>query len=61
MELTMDISTDGDWSSNWLDIAFFDQDILDFLAHDPQFPFWEDGTVLYSFQPVVGVACTHIV
>ena len=34
MELSMDISTDGYWSFNWLHIAFFNQDFLDFLTEN---------------------------
>ena len=40
MELTMDVTADGDWGSDWLDVALLNEDLLDLLAEDSKFPFW---------------------
>jgi hypothetical protein len=32
MELAMDVSTDGDWGPDGLDVALFDENLLDFFA-----------------------------
>ena len=55
MELTMDVSADGDWSLDWLDVALFDEDLLDLLAKDSQFSLREDSSVLNSLEPAVDV------
>ena len=34
VELAMDITTDSDWSLNWLNIALLNQNLFDFFAKD---------------------------
>ena len=41
VELTMDITADGDWSSDWLNIAFSDKDLLGLLAKSLDAILWE--------------------
>ena len=57
----MNVSANSDWSLNWLDVAFLDEDLLDFLAEDTKLPLWENGTLLYSLKPVVDITLTHFV
>lgn len=57
MELTVDISTDGDWSFDWLDIAFLDEDFFDFLAEDSEFSLWQNGSALDGLEPAVDISC----
>lgn len=57
MELAVDISTDGDWSFYWLDVAFFDENLLDFLAEDSQFSLWQNGSALDGLEPAVDISC----
>jgi hypothetical protein len=59
MELAVDISANGDWRLHWLNVALFDEDLLHLLAKDSQFSFWQDGTVLYSLQPIINDVLTH--
>jgi len=51
MELTVDITADGDRGADGLHIAFLDQDLLDFLAKDAEVSFRQDATVLDSSEP----------
>ena len=51
MELTVDITADGDRGTDGLHIAFLDQDLLDFLAKDAEVSFRQDATVLDSSEP----------
>jgi len=37
----MNVSTDRNWGRDWLDIRFFDEDFLDFLADHAEITFWE--------------------
>ena len=37
----MDVSADGYWSSDWLDVTFADQDLLGFLAQGLDAVLWE--------------------
>lgn len=55
VELTMDISTDCDWSFDWLNVTFFDQNFFNFLAEDSQFSLWKNGAVFNSLEPRVNV------
>lgn len=48
MELTMDISTNSDWSRYWLNVALFDQNFLNFLTEDSEISFRENTTTLHS-------------
>ena len=59
VELAVNVSTDGDWSFNWLDVAFLDQDFLYFLAEDAELALWKDGSLFNSLKPVVDVVLTH--
>jgi hypothetical protein len=36
VELAVNITADGDWSTDWLDIAFLNQDFLDFFTEDSE-------------------------
>jgi hypothetical protein len=36
MELTVNITADCDWSTDWLDVAFLNQDFLDFFTEDSE-------------------------
>jgi hypothetical protein len=40
MELAVDITTDGYWSFDRLDIALFNENLLDFLAENSELSFW---------------------
>ena len=40
MELAVDVTTDGYWSFDRLDIAFFDQNLLNFLTENSELSFW---------------------
>jgi hypothetical protein len=40
MELSMNISTDGYWSLNRLDIAFFDENFFNFFTKDAEISLW---------------------
>lgn len=40
VELTVDISTDGYWSLDWLDITLLNENFLDLFAKNSQFSFW---------------------
>ena len=51
MELTVDITADGDWGAHGLHIGFFDQDLLDFLTEDAEVSFRQNATVLDSSEP----------
>ena len=36
IELTMDVTTNGYWGGDWLNIALLNQDFLDLLAKNPE-------------------------
>ena len=55
----MNVSADSDWSLNWLDVAFLNEDFLDFFAEDTKLPLREDRALLYSLKPVVDITLTH--
>lgn len=55
VELTVDISTNCDWSLDWLDVALLDEDLLDLFAEDAELALWKDGTLFNSLKPVVDV------
>jgi len=40
-ELTVNVATDGNWSGDRLDVGFFDEDLLDFLADHAEVTFGE--------------------
>ena len=46
MELTVDITADGDWGLNWLNVALLNEQLLYLLTEDSKFSLWKDGTVL---------------
>ena len=41
IELSMDITADGDWGPHWLNIALVNQDFLGLLAESLDVVFWE--------------------
>lgn len=41
VELTVDISADGDWGANWLHIAFIDKKLLSFFAESLDAVLWQ--------------------
>lgn len=57
MELAVDISANGDWSFDWLDVAFLDEDLFDLLAEDSELSLWQDGSALDSLEPAVDISC----
>ena len=56
MELTMDITANSDRGTDWLDIALFNQELLDFLAEDAEVSLREDAAVSDLLQPGIGTA-----
>ena len=59
VELAVDVSANRDRSLDWLDVAFLDEDFLDFLAEDTKLPLREDGALFHSLEPAVDVTLTH--
>ena len=55
----MDVTTDGDWCFDWLNVALLYQDLLDFLAEEAELTFRQDGSFLYRLKPVVDVGLAH--
>ena len=55
VELTVDVTTDGNGSLHGLNVALFDKDFLNFLAKDSEFSLGEDGSTLNGLKPVVDV------
>jgi hypothetical protein len=55
VELSMDISTNGNRSFNWLNITFFDQNLFDLFAKDSKFSFWKNCSVFDGLEPLINV------
>jgi len=60
MELSMNISTNGDRGLNWLNVAFLDQNFLYLFAKDSEFSFWQYGTVFDGLEPRINVTGSHL-
>lgn len=48
MELTMDITTNSNRGTHWLNIALFNKDLFNLLAEDSEISFRKDATVFNS-------------
>ena len=55
VELTMDISADGDRCAYWLHVTLLDQNFLDFFAENAQVTLRKDTASLDCVQPSVDV------
>ena len=51
----MDVSANGDWSTDWLDVALLNQDLLDLLTEESEVSLWKDSSVLDSCEPLIDV------
>ena len=51
MELAVDVTTDGDWGADGLDVALLDEDLLDFLAENAQVAFGEHSASFDGVEP----------
>ncbi len=60
MELSVDIATNSDRSFDWLHVALFDQNFLDFFTEDSELSLRQDGAILESLKPVVDVVLAHL-
>ena len=55
VELTMDVSANGDWSAHWLNVTLFDQYLLNFLAEYTKIAFGQNSSVFDGCKPRVDV------
>jgi len=55
MELTMDVTADGDWGRHGLHIALLNQELFDLLTEHSEVAFWEYSALLDSGKPLVDV------
>ena len=49
MELSMNITAYRYWSSNWLNVTFFNKNFFYFFAENSEFAFWQNCSTLYCF------------
>ena len=56
VELTVDISANCNWSADRLDVAFFDQNLLDLLAEETEVSLRQNSSLFNSVEPVVDIA-----
>lgn len=59
VELAVNVSANCDRSLDRLNVAFLNEDFLDFLAEDTELALRQDGALLHSLKPVVDVVLTH--
>ena len=59
VELAMNITADSHWSFDRLNVAFFDEDLLDFLAKDAELTLRQDSALLDSLKPAIDVTLAH--
>ena len=59
MELSVDVSTDGDWGTDWLHVTLLDKDLLDLLTKKAKVTLWKDPSVLDGGEPLVDVCSWH--
>lgn len=55
MELTVNITADGNRCADWLDIALLDENLLDLLAEDSEVSFRENTATLDDVKPLVDI------
>ena len=55
VELTVDVTADGNGGTDGLHVALLNEDLLDFLAQDAQVSFWQDATILDCCEPRVNI------
>ena len=55
VELTMDVTANGDWGAHRLDVTLFDQYLLDFFAEDAKVAFRQNSSVFDGSEPRVDV------
>ena len=51
VELSMNVTADGNWCTDWLHVAFLNQDFLDFFTKKAEVALWQNSTVLDSSEP----------
>lgn len=59
VELTMNVSANGDWCFDRLHIALLNEDLFDFLTKDAKFSLRQDSSLLDGLKPIIDVALAH--